>query len=134
MSGEAVPLVLDFQVARGKDRPASMTNRELREYIAANPKLAPKYRIGRYWAEMQRRYASSFACLAFAFIGIPLGIKARRKDTSTGLILSLLIGAAYFVCGMMGGSTERGVLIATWAPNVVCVILGLILLRRARFR
>ena len=35
---------------------------------------------------------------------------------------------------MMGGSTEQGVLIATWAPNVVCVILGLILLRRARFR
>jgi lipopolysaccharide export LptBFGC system permease protein LptF len=134
LSGEAVPLVLPFEYAQRKESPSSKTNRELREFIAANPKLHPKYRIGRYWAEMQRRYASSFACLAFAFIGIPLGIKARRKDTSTGLILSLLIGAAYFVCGMMGGATETGVLIATWAPNVVCVVLGLILLRRARFR
>jgi lipopolysaccharide export system permease protein len=134
ISGEAVPLVLPFEFAQRKESPSSKTNAELREFIAANPKLHPKYRIGRYWAEIQRRYASSFACLAFAFIGIPLGIKARRKDTSTGLILSLLIGAAYFVCGMMGGATETGVLIATWTPNVVCVILGLFLLRRARFR
>jgi lipopolysaccharide export system permease protein len=134
LSGEAVPLVLPFEYAQRKESPSSKTNEELREFIAANPQLKPEYRIGRYWAEMQRRYASSFACLAFAFIGIPLGIKARRKDTSTGLILSLLIGAAYFVCGMMGGATETGVLIATWAPNVICVLLGMFLLRRARFR
>jgi lipopolysaccharide export system permease protein len=133
-SSEAVPLVLPFEFALRKERPASKTNQEIRDLIAENPHWPAKYRIGRYWAEIQRRYASSFACLAFAFIGIPLGIKTRRKDTSTGLILSLLIGAAYFVCGMMGGSTEKGVLIATWAPNVACVLLGLYLLRRARFR
>ena len=134
LSSEAVPLVLPFEFALRKERPASKTNQELRDYIAANPNMPAKYRIARFWAEIHRRYASSFACLAFAFIGIPLGIKTRRKDTSTGLILSLLIGAAYFVCGMMGGSTEQGVLIATWAPNVICVLLGLYLLRRARFR
>lgn len=134
LSSEAVPLVLPFEFALRKERPASKTNQEIRDYIAEHPHWPAKYRIGRYWAEIQRRYASSFACLAFAFIGIPLGIKTRRKDTSTGLILSLLIGAAYFVCGMMGGSTEQGVLIATWAPNVVCVLLGIYLLRRARFR
>jgi lipopolysaccharide export LptBFGC system permease protein LptF len=133
-SGEAVPLVLPFNLASRKERPKSKTNQELREFIAANPNLPAQTRIGRYWAEIQRRYSSSFACLAFAFIGIPLGIKARRKDTSTGLILSLLIGCAYFVCGTIGGSTERSVMIATWGPNVVCVLLGLFLLRRARFR
>lgn len=90
--------------------------------------------IPNYEQEIHRRFASSFACLAFAFIGIPLGIKARRKDTSSGLILSLLIGVAYFIFGMLGGKSSSGVLIATWAPNVVCVILGLVLLRRARFR
>jgi lipopolysaccharide export LptBFGC system permease protein LptF len=131
---EAVPLVLPFDIAARKARPTSKTNQQLREFIAENPQIPKKYIIGRYWAEIHRRYATSFACLALAFIGIPLGIKARRKDTSTGLILSLLIGAAYFICGMMGGSTELGVLIAVWAPNVVCVILGLFLLRRARFR
>lgn len=133
-SSEAVPLVLPFDFTRRKERPAAKTNKELRAFIDANPQLPAKYRIGRYWAEIHRRYASSFACLAFAFIGIPLGIKARRKDTSTGLILSLMIGAAYFVCGMIGGATEQAVLITIWAPNVICVALGLYLLRRARFR
>lgn len=90
--------------------------------------------IPNYEGEIHRRYASSLACLAFAFIGIPLGIKARRKDTSTGLVLALVIGAAYFVCSMIGGKTTNGLLLAAWAPNVVCVILGLFLLRRARFR
>jgi lipopolysaccharide export system permease protein len=90
--------------------------------------------IPNYEKEIHRRYASSFACLAFAFIGIPLGIKARRKDTSSGLILSLLIGVAYFICGMIGGKSHTGVLLAAWAPNVVSVLLGLVLLRRARFR
>jgi len=90
--------------------------------------------IPNFEKEIHRRFASSFACLAFAFIGIPLGIKARRKDTSSGLILSLLIGVAYFIFGMLGGKSSSGVLIATWAPNVVCVLLGLALLRRARFR
>jgi len=41
---------------------------------------------------------------------------------------------AYFIFGMLGGKSSSGVLIATWAPNVVCVLLGLVLLRRARFR
>jgi len=90
--------------------------------------------IPNYEREVHRRYASSFACLAFAFIGIPLGIKARRKDTSSGLILSLLIGAAYFICGLIGGRSHTGVQLAAWAPNVVSVLLGLVLLRRARFR
>jgi lipopolysaccharide export LptBFGC system permease protein LptF len=90
--------------------------------------------IPNYEAEIHRRYASSLACLAFAFIGVPLGIKARRKDTSSGLILSLLIGAAYFICGLIGGKTSAGVQLAAWAPNVICVLLGLVLLRRARFR
>jgi lipopolysaccharide export system permease protein len=135
-AGEAVPMVLPFEVALQKERPESKTNRELREFIEVLRQRGPNWErfIPNYEAEIQRRYASSVACFAFAFIGIPLGIKTRRKDTSTGLILALLIGAAYFVCGMLGGSTQRGMMIAAWAPNVVCVILGLYLLRRARFR
>lgn len=85
-------------------------------------------------AEIHRRYASSLACIAFAFIGVPLGIKARRKDTSSGLVLSLLIGLAYFLCGMVGGDNTSTMMLGAWLPNIVCVALGLFLLRRARFR
>ncbi|WP_367873065.1 LptF/LptG family permease [Luteolibacter sp. Populi] len=135
LPGEAIPLVIPYDIdPKKKDKPPTMTNEEIRTYIADHPGMNKNYLIGRYWAETQRRYASSFACLAFAFIGIPLGIKARRKDTSTGLMLSLLIGAAYFVCGMAGGSSKTAVLLGLWGPNVACIVLGLFLLRRARFR
>jgi lipopolysaccharide export LptBFGC system permease protein LptF len=134
VSSEAVPAVIPFELRARKEKPSAMNNREISQYIEKNAGLAPRYRVGRYWAEIQRRYSSSFACLAFAFIGIPLGIKARRKDTSTGLVLSLLIGAAYFICGMGGGTTKAAVLAGLWGPNVVCILLGLYLLRRARFR
>ena len=77
--------------------------------------------------------ATSFACLAFAFIGVPLGIKARRRDTSTGLILSLVIGAAYFVGGNMISDSGLDPWMA-WIPNIACILLGIILFRRARFR
>ncbi|MCW1913830.1 LptF/LptG family permease [Luteolibacter sp. GHJ8] len=133
VSSEAVPAVVPFELRARKDKPSAMTNDEIYTYLD-NRRLPPRYAIGRYWAEAQRRYSSSFACLAFAFIGVPLGIKARRKDTSTGLILSLLIGAAYFICGMGGGTTKEAVLAGLWGPNIVCILLGLYLLRRARFR
>jgi lipopolysaccharide export LptBFGC system permease protein LptF len=107
---------------------------EKRQALKTSLALDSMRYISNYEGEIHRRFASSFACLAFAFIGIPLGIKARRKDTSSGLILSLLIGVAYFICGLIGGKSHTGVQLAAWAPNVVSVLLGLVLLRRARFR
>jgi lipopolysaccharide export system permease protein len=131
---EAVPVVISFDSLPQQSKPSAMTNADIEAFVKSKPKMEQRYRIGRYWAEVQRRYASSFACLAFAFIGIPLGIKARRKDTSTGLVLSLLIGVAYFVSGVAGGSTKAAIIAGVWGPNVACVIIGLFLLRRARFR
>ena len=145
LAEESVPVILPYETRSSKKDPATMSNSEIREAMAElrewdrqrveDGKKAQWFKyLPRHEAEIQRRYASSLACLAFAFIGVPLGIKARRKDTSSGLILSLLIGAAYFICGMIGGKSQSTVQLAAWAPNVVCVLLGLVLLRRARFR
>lgn len=143
LAAESVPVVLPFTPAPQKRDPKTMSNAEIRDSVKNFDTLFPQFRkfpdqkrryAANCEAEIQRRYASSFACLAFAFIGVPLGVKARRKDTSTGLIISLLIGGGYFIIGMLGGRSPEGVIMANWAPNVVCVLLGLYLLRRARFR
>ena len=83
---------------------------------------------------LQQTHPQQAAMLVHFFDGVGGSVLADDLIIGAGETISLLIGAAYFVCGMMGGSTETGVLIATWAPNVICVILGMILLRRARFR
>jgi lipopolysaccharide export system permease protein len=76
------------------------------------------------------------ACLAFAFIAVPLGLNSRRRDTSSGLVLSLLIGTGYFLVTVLAEQFESNTAAAAvlWSPNVACVLLGLIFFRRARFR
>lgn len=115
-----------------KAKPGAMTNQQIDEFLLSRPDLPERYRR-RYEAEQTRRYTSSLACVAFALVGVPLGLKARRRDTSTGLVLSLAIGAIYFMAGSVLGD-EGGASWILWIPNIACLILGIILFRRARFR
>ncbi|MGB1131342.1 MAG: LptF/LptG family permease, partial [Haloferula sp.] len=126
-------MVVDYsEDARRKPKPSAMSNEEIDAFLLEHPTLPSKYRA-RFRAQQTSRYTTSFACLAFAFIGVPLGIKARRRDTSTGLIFSLGIGAAYFVAGSMISTTEDTQWLL-WIPNILSVLLGIFLFRRARFR
>jgi lipopolysaccharide export system permease protein len=139
VADEAIPVVLPFQSIRElRTKPKFLTNQGIRDYVAsdAGVKLRKKgeQHYVEFISEIYRRFGSSFACLAFAFVGVPLGIKARRQDTSTGLVLSLIIGTAYFAVSAAKASSLTSGMILAWAPDVVCVLLGLFLLRRARFR
>ena len=134
-AGEAEPWLFDFGNDRNKKiRSSAMTSAEIRRYIDDHPGLQDSKKVS-FRAEITKRFSFSMACLSFAFIAVPLGLKSRRKDTSTGLIVSLLIGTAYFLFTMLADKfdTDAGATIALWAPNVLCVLLGLWLFRRARF-
>ena len=131
---EAEPWLFDFgTVQNRKVRSSVMTNPEIRRYLAENPDLPPQKRI-EFGAEITKRYTFSLACLSFACVAVPLGMKARRKDTSGGLVLSLGIGMLYFLCSMAaeGFKSDTAATLGLWAPNVLCGLLGLYLFRRAR--
>ena len=88
--------------------------------------------------ELHKRRSLSMACLSFAMIGIPLGISARRRETSNGLLLSLFVAAIYF--GLMifaqqiTDASFAVIITLLWLPNALCLILGLWLFRRASSR
>lgn len=88
--------------------------------------------------ELHKRRSLSMACLSFAMIGIPLGISARRRETSNGLLLSLFVAAIYF--GLMifaqqiTDASFAVIITLLWLPNALCLILGLWLFRRAGSR
>ena len=133
LSEELEWMVVDYSDdGRRKPKPSAMSNEEIDQFLEDNPTLPAKYRA-RFIAHKTSRYTTSFACLAFAMIGVPLGIKARRRDTSTGLIFSLGVGVAYFVAGSMI-TTREDTQWLLWLPNILCIILGIFLFRRARFR
>jgi lipopolysaccharide export system permease protein len=135
-AGEAEPLLIDLKNPRDrKPSASSMSNEQLRREIATDPTLPPEKKR-KMQREIMTRYSFSMACLAFAFVAVPLGLQTRRRDTSRGLIISLLIGSGYFLVTMLADQfkTNAGMAMTLWAPNVLCVVLGLFLFRRARFK
>jgi lipopolysaccharide export LptBFGC system permease protein LptF len=135
-AGEAEPLVIDLKNPRDRKPKASwMSNKQIRQKIAENPDMKPEDML-KMRSEIMGRYSFSLACLSFAFVAVPLGLQSSRRDTSRGLIMSLLIGAGYFLVTTLADQvkSESAATAILWAPNVACVLIGIFLFRRARFR
>jgi LPS export ABC transporter permease LptG/LPS export ABC transporter permease LptF len=86
-------------------------------------------------ATFHQRLAMPFACLAFALLGLPLGVTTSRGGRSIGLVLSLVLMFAYYLA-FVGGSRATiaggfSPFLGAWLPNVVFTILGLILMARS---
>jgi lipopolysaccharide export system permease protein len=84
--------------------------------------------------EAHQRVAGAVACLAFTLIGIPLGIKTSRRETSVGIALSLMLALGfYFVTVLANTLKSRPYLYPDailWSPNLFFELLGLWLLWR----
>jgi LPS export ABC transporter permease LptF/LPS export ABC transporter permease LptG len=84
--------------------------------------------------EFQRRLAFPAACLVFALLGVPLGVRPRRGGRAAGLILTLvLVGAYYFVFVSGTHMAQQGSLppwLGIWGANIFSLALGLVFLRR----
>jgi lipopolysaccharide export LptBFGC system permease protein LptF len=135
-AGEAAPLVIDLKDFKAqKMRPSTMSNEEIKLELATNKALTSENKL-QLQSEITRRYSFSMACLAFAFIAVPLGLQTSRRDSSRGLMFSLLIGAGYFLITMLANQVKdhSTAMMVLWLPNVLCILLGLILFRRARFK
>jgi lipopolysaccharide export system permease protein len=135
-SEEAEPYLIPFaEHSKENTKESAMTNEEIAAYLARHPEMTPEQRV-EYQAAMIQRYSFSMACLAFAFVAVPLGLQSRRRDSSSGLLLSLLLGTGYFLFTIIANEskTSTAAIIALWAPNAICVALGLWLFKRAQFK
>ena len=84
--------------------------------------------------EINKRFSFPFACIAFAIIGVPLGVTAHRRETSIGFAMGLSIAVSYFLFVIIG-DTQRGnpnvhPELLVWTPNVLFIVLGAFLFRR----
>src|SRR5205814_174719 len=57
--------------------------------------------------EINKRFSFPFACVAFAIIGVPLGVTAHRRETSIGFAMGLIVATTYFLFVIIG-DTLRG--------------------------
>jgi lipopolysaccharide export system permease protein len=84
--------------------------------------------------EINKRFSFPFACIAFAIIGVPLGITAHRRETSVGFAMGLIVAVSYFLFVIIGDTLRENPKVhpelLVWFPNVLFFVLGTFLFRR----
>ena len=130
-AGSAEPLLFDIGrwERRAKRKTSGLASSEIRTELRENSELLDRKKES-YRVELAKRSSFSFACLSFAFIGVPLSISSARRDSSRGLGLSLLVAGLYFLSLILAEDADGIAELLVWLPNVVCIVLGLWLLRR----
>ena len=87
-------------------------------------------RADRFWVEVHKKWAISFACMSFVIIGIVMAVRFPRGGIGLVIGGGLLVFSVHYV-GLTAGESlaDRGLVspwLAMWAPNIVLTILGLI--------
>ena len=124
-----IPIDISAAALPGKNAPLSIAERSTGSLLA---EAGPHWREARL--EFHRRIAFPAACIVFALLGVPIGVRPRRGGRAAGLILTLaLIGGYYFLFVTGDHMAALGRIdpwLGVWSANIVTALLGLFFFRR----
>src|SRR6202142_284859 len=84
--------------------------------------------------ELNNRVAFPMACIIFALLGVPIGVRPRRGGQAAGLILTLILIGGYYFLWIAGDHWARQGKVSPWAgiwaANIVAAAIGIYLFRR----
>ncbi len=100
---------------------------EMRREFALREKSSMK-------VEFSKRLVFAMASFCFVLVGIPLGIRSQRRESTIGMAISLAVSLGYYVVVILMLSCEEMYAIRPWLliwlPVVACLFLGGWLMRR----
>ena len=106
---------------------------KMRRYIEDLREEVPR-ELSVHKVELCKRFVFAMASLCFVLIGIPLGIRSQRKESTIGMAISLAVSLGYYVIVILMLSCEEIYAIRPevliWIPVVICVILSARLIRK----
>ena len=121
------------QIVREQKDPEELTMKELKAQIDI---MKTQYvDTNKLETELYQRITVPMASLIFALVGVPLGLQPTRNSSSAGFAMSVIIIFLYYALMTMANAIGRSgaiaPMLAVWIPNIVGLIAGLILVRRA---
>ena len=121
------------QIVREQKDPEELTMKELKAQIRI---MKTQYvDTSNLETELYQRITVPMASLIFALVGVPLGLQPTRNSSSAGFAMSVIIIFFYYalmtMANAIGRSGALSPMLAVWIPNVVGLIAGLFLIRKA---
>ncbi|MEM7699824.1 MAG: LptF/LptG family permease [Verrucomicrobiota bacterium] len=114
------------------DQPENISLRRLFDKVQDDT-LEPRWQAI-YTTQLSSRLAFSVSCIAFALIGVPLGITAQRRESTAGFVIAMIIAVIYYVMlttfQLQQDQIERQPHLLVWIPNILLVALGIFLFVR----
>lgn len=84
--------------------------------------------------EFMKRLVFAMASVCFVLIGVPLGIRSQRKESTIGMAISLAVALGYYVVVILMLSFEHNFAIhpewLIWLPVLVCFVLSVKFIRK----
>jgi len=88
--------------------------------------------VGR--TEFHLRFVYAFASLCFVLVGMPLGIRTHRKESSIGMAVCLIVAMSFYLCVILVHSLDYLAVIQPfvllWIPVAACVIFSAFLVKK----
>ena len=107
---------------------------EQRKRFAAKQVESDRCELCSTQVEFNKRFVFAMASICFALIGIPLGIRSQRKESTVGMAISLAVSLGYYVVVILMLSLEECYnvypYVLIWLPVAVCLGLAARLVRK----
>jgi lipopolysaccharide export system permease protein len=69
----------------------------------------------------------AFASICFVLVGVPLGIRTHRKESTIGMAVSLAVALMFYLCVMLMQSLDKvdaaRPYVLLWLPVAACGLL-----------
>lgn len=120
-------------IANEQKKPEEMSIKELKQQIAILNREYVKSSI--FEVELHQRISIPMASFVFSLIGTPLGLQPHRSSSSIGLGISIVIIFIYYTIMTITTALGQGgavpAILAAWLPNIIGIIAGYFLVRKA---
>ena len=121
------------QIVREQKKPEELTMKELKAQIEIM--RSQFVNTKKLETELHQRITIPMASLIFTLVGIPLGLQPHRNSSSMGFAFSIIIIFIYYSLMTMAGAIAQSGAIepayAVWIPNLIGLLTGIYLMRRA---